>query len=99
MSSISLSSNCKSNEDDIQTLAESIIVIDVKADFLDAQTRCQNVIIDGIPKTEDERWSESEKVLTFFKDELDLNPHTIWLERVQRVGKVSKAADETSSRP
>lgn len=37
VSSTSLSSNCKSNEDDIHKLAESMIVIDAKADFLDAQ--------------------------------------------------------------
>lgn len=36
VSSTSLSSNCKSNEDDIHKLAESMIVIDAKADFLDA---------------------------------------------------------------
>ncbi len=68
-SSVCLSSNCKSNEDDIHKLAESMLVIDGKTDFLDAQTRCQNVIIDGIPEAEKEKGSDSEeKVLALFKD-------------------------------
>lgn len=52
------------------------------------------MMIDGIPETVNERWSESEeKVLTLFKDKLDLDPHTIGIERVQRVGRTSPAAD------
>lgn len=36
-------------------------------------SRCHNVIIDGLPETEKERWSESEdKMLTFVRDKLDL---------------------------
>lgn len=86
-SSVSLSSNCKSNEDDIHKLADSMLVIDEKTDFLDAQTIRQNVINDGIPEAEKERGSDSEeKVLALFKDKLDLDPLTIRIQKVQRVG-------------
>lgn len=81
-------------------LAESMIVIDAKIDFLDGQTRPHSVIIDDVPETENERWSESEeKVLIFFRDKLDLDHHTIVTESDQRVRKVSKAADGIPGSP
>lgn len=77
-----LSLNCKSNEADINKLAESMILIDAKADFLDSQARRHNVIIDGLPENENEWWSESEKVQIFLRDKLDLDPHTIGIEQL-----------------
>lgn len=97
--STSLSSNCKSNEMDIHKLAESMIAIDNKADILEGQSRSHNVMIDGIPESENERRSDSEeKVPTLFKEKLDLDPHTIGIDRAQRVGKASTAADGTHVR-
>ncbi len=77
-----------------------MLVIDGKMDFLDAQTRHQNVIIDGIPEAENEKGSDSEeKVLALFKDKLDLDPLTIGIHEVQRVGKSLKGKDELRSLP
>ena len=67
----SLSQNHKTNETDIHRLAECMTAIDNKTDFLDGQSRRHNVIIDGIPET------GKEKVLTLFKDQLELDHHII----------------------
>lgn len=52
----SLSSICKSTQDDIQKLAESMIIMDGKSDSLDAQARRQNLVIDGISEEDNEKW-------------------------------------------
>ena len=83
---VSLSLNHTTNETDIHKLAERMTAIDNKTDFLDSQFRRHNVII------EKEKVSElEEKVLTLFKDQLELDHHTIGIVRIQRTGKAPKA--------
>lgn len=58
------------------------------------------MVIDLIPEAKNERRSESEeKVLSLLKNKLNLDPHTIRIERVPHVGKMSKTRDRIHGSP
>ena len=57
-----------------------------KIDYLDSQSRRNNIVIDGIPESENENWAESEKkVREIFDEKLKLT--NMEFERVHRTGK------------
>lgn len=85
-----LSSDCKSSEGDIHRLAESLLTMDYKSDYLDGQSRRNNLVIDGVLESDNEKWADTEqKVLKLFGEKLDLDPTKIEIERAHRTGKVS----------
>lgn len=58
---------------------------------MDAQAQCQNRIIDGIQKEDNEKWHDlDKKVLVLFKEKLDLDLGSTDIERVQCLGKAKK---------
>lgn len=96
----SIQANCKSQRADIDRLAESMLILDEKSEFLDRQTRRANIIIDGIPEAEKENnVVTEEKVLEIFKEKLNLDPKTITVEQAMRTGKVNISSDGTQGRP
>lgn len=56
-----LSSDCGSNENGIHKLAESLLTIDSKSEYPEGQLRRNNIVVDGIPESPNEKWSDSEE--------------------------------------
>ena len=50
----------KSARTDIKTMCETMIKITDKADYLEGQSKRNNVVVDGIPETQNESWKETE---------------------------------------
>lgn len=95
-----IQASCKSQRTDIDRLAESMRILDEKADILDRQARRANIIIDGIPEAEKENnLATEEKVLEIFKEKLNLDPKTITVEQAWRTGNVNISSDGTQGRP
>lgn len=91
---------CKSQESDIERLAESMLILDAKSDSLDSQARRANLIMDGIPEAEKENNLVSEeKVLKIIEEKLNLDPKIIGVEQAMRAGKVNISSDGTQGRP
>lgn len=59
-----------------------------KSDYLDNQSRRNNILIDGIPDVITETWHESEcKVKKILAEHLKMDPKLIEMERAHRTGK------------
>ncbi|CAH1241749.1 Hypp6412 [Branchiostoma lanceolatum] len=59
-----------------------------KADYLENQSRRNNILIDGVPDNKQENWTQCEqKVREILKDKLKLGPLKIEIERSHRNGK------------
>ncbi|CAH1239564.1 Hypp5317 [Branchiostoma lanceolatum] len=59
-----------------------------KMDYLENQSRRNNIIVDGIPDSKEESWEESEqKVRVMIKEKLKLDPRKIEIERAHRNGR------------
>ncbi|CAH1275563.1 Hypp9364 [Branchiostoma lanceolatum] len=59
-----------------------------KADYLENQSRRNNILIDGVPDAWDETWSQCEqKVESVMKEKLNLDPMNIEIERAHRNGR------------
>ena len=71
-------------------------------EYLENQSRRNNVRVDGIPEEDNETWEETEaKVKQVLKDELNL-PSAPDIERAHRVGKSSRrpaSAQNSANRP
>lgn len=58
-----------------------------KMDYLEGQSKRNNLIIDGIEETQGETWTETEqKVQNIFKEQLQLK-ESIEVERAHRTGR------------
>lgn len=83
-----LSSDCKSANKDLRKFSESLVSVESKSEYLEGQSRCNNLIIDGIPEAEGEKWADTERmVLDMFREKLDIVPTQIVIERAHRIGK------------
>lgn len=72
---------------EVSILEENLNEIEGTIDYLENQSRRNNVIFDGVPEHEKETWQESEgKVLDIIENRMDLDSLTI--ERAHRVGRV-----------
>lgn len=75
------SSDCGSNEKGIHKLAESLLTIDSKSDYQEGQLRRNNIVVDGIPESPNEKCSDSEeKVRQMIQEKLHLDQSNICLE-------------------
>lgn len=83
------STECKSNTDDIHKLAESLLVLDAKANYLDGQCKQNNIVVEGIPESPNEKWCEAEeKVKQIIQEKLQLGQNKITLEKAHRIGRM-----------
>ncbi len=55
------SEHCNTTQTDIMKLCESLQVILDKHEYLEGQSRRNNIVIDGIPETPGESWADSEE--------------------------------------
>lgn len=61
-----------------------------KADYLEGQIRRNNLVVDGIPETQNESWKEVEdKVKYVIKEKLHLDSSQMVIERAHRTGNPS----------
>lgn len=69
-------------------LEESLMSLTVKSDYLEGQSRRNNIIIDGIGESPNESWSVSEdKVRRLISEKLQLDHRAMEIERAHRMGK------------
>ncbi|KAK7910433.1 hypothetical protein WMY93_015117 [Mugilogobius chulae] len=84
-----LASKCKETKRDMTDFGSSITNMAVQVDYIENQSRRNNLLFDGIPESEHEKWSESEdKIRKIISDNLKLDTKHIELERVHRSGKL-----------
>ena len=58
-----------------------------KANYLESQTRRNNLVVDGIPEAQNESWKETEdKVMCVINEKLHLDSSQMMIERVHRTG-------------
>ncbi|KAI8499875.1 hypothetical protein Bbelb_221920 [Branchiostoma belcheri] len=73
---------------EITLLKKDITVNDTKVDYLENQSRRNNILIDGVADTKDETWEQCEqKVRELVKEKLKLDPKQIEIERAHRNGR------------
>lgn len=78
----------KSASSDLVNIQSSLNNLSSKMDYLENQTRRNNLLIDGIPDAKTETWHESEsKVKKLISEHLKMDPTLIELERAHRTGK------------
>ena len=72
-----------------------------KVDYLDNQSRRNNIIIEGLgPDSASETWADTEsKVREMFQNKLKLDCKTIEIERAHRNGRFSQTEDKPGPRP
>lgn len=96
-----LSLDCKTFDKDIGKLGQTLISTDSTSDYLEGQSRRNNLIIDDIPEVDGEKWADTElKVQAMFTEHLHLDHDKIEIERAHRIGKIvtrSSAQAEASS--
>jgi len=75
-------------ETEITLLKKDITANDTKVDYLENQSRRNNILIDGVADTKDETWDQCEqKVRDLLKEKLKLDPKQIEIERAHRNGR------------
>lgn len=91
------SEHCNTTQTDIVKLCESMQVILDKHEYLEGQSRRNNIVIDGIPEAPGESWEDSEeKVKDMLRQKLQLQ-REIEVERAHRTGKPEAARERPRS--
>lgn len=94
-----LSSRSDVNVTDICKLAESLLVLDTKANYIEGQCRRNNIVVDGILESSNEKWSDcEEKVKQLMQEKPKLDRNTVVLERAHRIEK-PRNGNSTRLRP
>jgi hypothetical protein len=85
---------CRDTRRDINTVSESALSLDGKTDYLEGQSKRNNIIIDGIPESQRESWEETEnKVRRTLAEKLEMDEGRIEVERAHRTGDPTTAGD------
>lgn len=91
------SENQNSFQTDIMKICDSLLTVTDKLEYLEGQTKQNNLIFDGIEESPSEVWTESErKIKKVLSEKLHLQ-HDIELERVYRTGKQVDGKDRPRS--
>lgn len=91
------SEQCNAIQTDIMKLCESLQMIIDKQEYLEGQSKRNNIVIDGIPESPGESWADSEvKVKDILKQKLQLH-HEIEVERAHHNGKPAADGDRPRS--
>ena len=95
MGIIKQTDHCKDMQSEIFKICESLLAATDKLDYLEGQSRRNNLIIDGIEETPGETWADSEeKVKRVLVEKLQLQG-TIEVERAHRAGKLVSGGSRT----
>lgn len=77
----------KDARNDINVVCESAISMATKNDYLECQSKRNNIIINGIPETKRETWDDTEaKVRKLLAEKLEMDEKKIEVERAHRTG-------------
>lgn len=75
------SKNCSETRTDLDTICKSMISISDKTEYLEGQSRRQNIVVNGIKESGNEKVSESEeKVRKLLSEKLQLDHFKIELD-------------------
>ena len=70
-----------------KAMQEKLAEMTEKANYLESQTRRNNLVVDGIPEAQNESWKETEdKVMCVINEKLHLDSSQMMIERVHRTG-------------
>ena len=73
-----------------KTMQEKLTKMTEKADYLEGQTRRNNLVVDAIPETQNESWKETEdKVRCVINQKLHLDSSQMVIERTHRTDNPS----------
>lgn len=87
----------KITETDMVKICESLQVMCDKQEYLEGQSRRNNIVIDGVPESTGESWADSEeKVKDIFRQKLQLQ-RDMEIERAHRIGKPEAARNRPRS--
>ncbi|KAJ8360652.1 hypothetical protein SKAU_G00171770 [Synaphobranchus kaupii] len=82
-------------KDSIQYTQRDVEKMKLKADYLENQSRRNNLIFDGIKESARESWADTEgKVRTFISQKLKLDAGAMPIERAHRRGKTDPGGDK-----
>ncbi|CAJ1081238.1 uncharacterized protein LOC126388379 [Xyrichtys novacula] len=81
-------------ENNMKILCDSLVTLDSKADYLESQSKRNNLIFEGIEESAQESWADTEgKVRTLISEKLKLDARAMPIERAHRSGKPENRAD------
>lgn len=84
----------KSIQSDIMKMCDSLLIITDKMEYLEGQSRRNNLVIDGIEESQGETWAEAEeKVRKVLSQKLQLT-REIEVERAHRTGRPKAEGDK-----
>lgn len=87
---VRLESESNSARAETTTIRETMTKITEKADYLEGQSKRNNVVVDGIPESQNESWKETEdKVRGVITEKLHLDSSQMVIERAHRTGNPS----------
>lgn len=87
----------KITETGMVKIYESLQVMNDKQEYLEGQSRRNNIVIDGVPESTGDSWADSEeKVKDIFRQKLQLQ-RNMEMERVHRIGKPETARSRPRS--
>lgn len=86
---------CRETRSDLDTICKSFNSITEKADYLEGQSRRNNIVVDGIKESVREKVSDSEdKVRKLFSEKLQLDHLKIELDWAHRTGKPATPSEK-----
>lgn len=89
---------CRDARGDINKVCELTPLLDGKIDNLEARSKGNNIIIDGIPESQHESEEETEnKVRRIIAEKLEMNEERIEVERARRMGDPTTAGNRHRS--
>ncbi|CAL9681983.1 unnamed protein product [Knipowitschia caucasica] len=89
---LKLTEHTKSIQNDFYRVCETMPTINDKMEYLEGQSRRNNLVFDGLVEAPGETWAEAEeKVKRLLAEKLQLN--TVEVERAHRVGRRDSGAD------
>lgn len=84
-------------QSNIMKICDSLIAVTDKMEYLEGESRRNNLVIDGIMESPGETWADSEeKVKRVFSEKLQLQ-REIEVERAHRTGKPVSGSDRPRS--
>ncbi|CAL9703624.1 unnamed protein product [Knipowitschia caucasica] len=82
---------------DFYKVCDNLHIITDKLEYLEGQSRRNNLVFEGVLESPGETWADAEeKVKEILKEKLQLN-HVVEVERAHRVGKPGGGSDWPSS--
>ncbi|KAL7371968.1 hypothetical protein ABVT39_007890 [Epinephelus coioides] len=83
-----LSEDTELLEKNLKVICDCLKILDRSTDYLENQSRRNNLVFDGIEESERETWATTEqKICTIISNNLKLDGKTIHIERAHRTGK------------